>query len=242
MMAGIRPYTELKESGVDWLGSVPSHWQIRRLKTSVEGCINGTWGEDPNGHDDLLCIRVADFDRNRSRVRLEKRTTRAIPLSERKNRMLSKGDLLLEKSGGGNLQPVGVVVLYEHEVPAVCSNFVARMPVPPESSPAYLTYLHSHLYATRLNVRSIKQTTGIQNLDSYSYLNERVAFPPLSEQDAIVRFLDHADRRIRRYIRAKEKLIALLEEQKQTIIHQAVAGQVDVKTRETVRSLQRIWP
>ena len=57
-----------------------------------------------------------------------------------------------------------------------------------------------------------------------------VPLPPPSEQSAIVRFLDHADRRIRRYIRAKEKLIALLEEQKQAIIHQAVTGRVDVRT------------
>ncbi len=57
-----------------------------------------------------------------------------------------------------------------------------------------------------------------------------LALPPLSEQAAIVRFLDHADRRIRRYIRAKQSLITLLEEQKQAIIHQAVTGQVDVRT------------
>ena len=57
-----------------------------------------------------------------------------------------------------------------------------------------------------------------------------MASPPLSEQTAIVHFLDHADRRIRRYIRAKQKLIALLEEQKQAIIHQAVTGQIDVRT------------
>ena len=54
--------------------------------------------------------------------------------------------------------------------------------------------------------------------------------PPLPEQTAIVRFLDHADRRIRRYIRAKQKLSALLEEQKQAIIHQTVTGQIDVRT------------
>ena len=53
---------------------------------------------------------------------------------------------------------------------------------------------------------------------------------PLPEQTAIVRFLDHADRRIRRYIRAKQKLSALLEEQKQAIIHQAVTGQIDIRT------------
>ena len=55
-------------------------------------------------------------------------------------------------------------------------------------------------------------------------------FHPFPNKTAIARFLDYVDRRSRRYIRAKEKLIALLEEQKQAIIHQAVTGQVDVRT------------
>ena len=59
---------------------------------------------------------------------------------------------------------------------------------------------------------------------------EALPAPSVGEQRAIVRFLDHANRRIQRYIRAKEKLIALLEEQKQVITHQAVTGQVDVRT------------
>ena len=59
-----------------------------------------------------------------------------------------------------------------------------------------------------------------------------MTLPPLPEQTTIVRFLDHVARRIRRYIRAKQKLIALLEEQKQAIIHQAVTGQIDVRTGE----------
>jgi len=58
----------------------------------------------------------------------------------------------------------------------------------------YLTYLHAYLYAIRVNVRSIKQTTGIQNLDSASYLGEPAAFPPGSEQAAIARFLNCAMR------------------------------------------------
>jgi type I restriction enzyme S subunit len=55
--------------------------------------------------------------------------------------------------------------------------------------------------------------------------------PPLLEQIAIVRFLDHADRRIRRYILAKQKLIKLLEEQKQAIIHRAVTRGLDPSVR-----------
>ncbi len=55
--------------------------------------------------------------------------------------------------------------------------------------------------------------------------------PPLAEQAAIVRFLDHADRRIRRCIRAKQKLIALLNEQKQAMIHRAVTRGLDPNVR-----------
>ncbi len=55
----------------------------------------------------------------------------------------------------------------------------------------------------------------------------QVSLPPLSEQAGIVRYLDYVDRRIRRYIEAKEKLIGLLEEEKQGIIHQAVTRGLD---------------
>jgi type I restriction enzyme S subunit len=227
MIADLKPYPAMKDSGVDWLGEVPEHWEVERLKNTVDGCFNGIWGSEPDGREDLPCVRVADFDRWRLRVRLAKPTLRTITTGERNRRMLKRGDLLLEKSGGGDLQPVGVVILYDHDVEAVCSNFVARMPAVASCDSSYLTYLHSHLYAIRLNVRSIKQTTGIQNLDSSSYLSEPVALPPLSEQNTIVQFIDYVDRRIRRYIQAKQKLIKLLEEQKQASIHRAVTRGLD---------------
>ena len=59
------------------------------------------------------------------------------------------------------------------------------------------------------------------------------SLPDLPEQSAIVRFLDHADRRIRRYILAKQKLIKLLEEQKQAIIHRAVTRGLDPNVRSS---------
>ena len=61
-------------------------------------------------------------------------------------------------------------------------------------------------------------------------LNLRVPVPPVSDQMAISRVLDHADRRIRRYIRAKERLIGLLEEQEKVFIQEAVTGQLDLRT------------
>ena len=89
-------------------------------------------------------------------------------------------------------------------------------------------FTKTHAFAGFLRVKAISST--IENVNGEKYANCPLPLPPHSEQAAIVRFLDHADRRIRRYIRAKQKLIALLEEQKQAIIHQAVTGQIDIRT------------
>jgi type I restriction enzyme S subunit len=138
----------------------------------------------------------------------------------------------MEKSGGGELQPVGAVVMYASDRPAVCSNFIARMPVADGYSPEFLRYLHATLYSARVNIRSIKQSIGIQNLDSGAYLDELAGLPPLPEQWAIAVFLDRETARVDALVEHKERLIALLEEKRQTVISHAVEGQ---STNPTVR-------
>ena len=73
--------------------------------------------------------------------------------------------------------------------------------------------------------------SGLRNtIPPSKFLATKTPIPTSGEQTAIVRFLDHADRRIQRYLRAKERLSELLMEQKKAIIHQAVTGQIDVRT------------
>ena len=221
------PYPAYKSSGVEWLGDVPSHWEVRRIRDAIAFSVNGVWGEDPDGIHDLPCVRVADFDRKRLRVNEPIPTIRAIPPNQRRNRVLKYGDLLLEKSGGGERQPVGVVMLFDHETPAVCSNFIARMSVKDGYDPFFLTFLFSALYSIRLNTRSIKQTTGIQNLDSFAYLNEYVTLPPIAEQRAIAAYLDRKGDIVHRHADVSARLIACLRELRQAEIRQAVTRGLD---------------
>ena len=58
-------YVKYKPSSVEWLGDVPAHWDVIRLKWTTARVVGGIWGEEPNGVDDLICVRVADFDRER---------------------------------------------------------------------------------------------------------------------------------------------------------------------------------
>ena len=225
---GIDSNAEMKDSGVEWIGEIPSHWEVKRLATSVRKCINGVWGIEPDGVQDIVCVRVADFDRTKFRVSLKGSTIRSVPMKKRVGRVLEHDDLLLEKSGGGELQPVGVVILFNREINAVCSNFIARMPVNSWCNSNFLTYLHAYLYTIRLNTRSIKQTTGIQNLDAYSYLNEHVAFPPLSEQDCLSQYLDKKTSQIDSLSEKLQRKIELLKEYRQSLISNFVTGKIKV--------------
>jgi type I restriction enzyme S subunit len=87
--------------------------------------------------------------------------------------------------------------------------------------------LRSPACRRELQIRAKGIVEGFWRLYTDDFYTIRLPVPPPDEQAAIVRFLDHADRRIRRYIRVKQQLIKLLEEQKQAIIHQAVTRGLD---------------
>jgi len=222
-----KPYAAYKDSGVDWLGEIPAHWAVKRLRTTVGSCQNGVWGEEPDGVHDIACVRVADFDRVAFRVDVSELTIRSIEPGVAAARRLRRADLLLEKSGGGESQPVGTVVIYDHELPAVCSNFVARVQISTGNNARFLTYLHACLYALRLNTRHIKQSTGIQNLDSSSYLGEPVGLAPEPEQQAIAAFLDRETGRIDALVAKNQRLIGLLQERREALITRAVTKGLD---------------
>lgn len=92
---------------------------------------------------------------------------------------------------------------------------------------SYWRYVHAAAYAVRLNYPSIKQTSGIQNLDHSSYFNELAPFPPAIEQSAIASFLDRETGKIDALVAEQERLIALLKEKRQAVISQAVTKGLD---------------
>jgi len=163
-------------------------WRPTRLKYTVESPVNGVWGADPTGaDDDVACVRVADFHPATGGLKAVVPTLRSVEPNLLGGRLLKRGDLLLEKSGGGELQPVGRVVRVDRDFErhAVCSNFVARMRPAHGFDSIYLYFIHQALYRAGLTQPAIKQTTGIQNLDADSYLSQHIVAPPLEEQQRL---------------------------------------------------------
>ncbi len=192
-----------------------------RLKWAFDSCKNGAWGEEPDGQSDAVCVRAADFNSDLGLLLDSERTLRAIDDATYRKVGLRAGDLVIEKSGGGEKQLVGRSVIYRGTERAVCSNFLARCRPSDLVTSEYLNFLMLGIYKARGTYPHIKQTTGIQNLDMASFLNTRVTLPPIETQKRIAAFLDEKTAQIDALIARKQALLARLAEKRQAIITQA---------------------
>jgi len=206
-----------------------------RLKYLFDFSRSGVWGDDPTGsRDDVVCVRVADFDRFRFKAGRNASTLRAVEWAQFASRKLRFRDVLLEKSGGGEKSPVGFAVNFDGDAPSVCSNFVGQLRPARENNARYVGLLMAALYASGRNVPYIKQTTGIQNLDGPGYLSQEVEVPSCREQKATAKSLDKMLDSLQGYSAAVGRQVACLQERRQALITAAVTGQIDVTTARGV--------
>ena len=204
--------------------NVPEGWEVTRLKNVVNYVKNGIWGDDPNGDEaDIECVRIADFDRQKNVIKNRSLTLRNIDKAQVARYLLKQGDLLIEKSGGGDKQPVGFVVQYNLDKKAVYANFMARIDLKLDKvNSSFMNFVFSALYYVKANLKAFNQTTGIQNLNSTVYLNEIFTYPKLEVQVKIKNYLKLKTKEIDNLIKAKETLIKMLQQQRQSIITEAV--------------------
>jgi type I restriction enzyme S subunit len=187
----------------------------------------GIWGDEPGENElDLTVARVSDF--NRLTFTLDDATTiRSVTRNQFKSRKVSKGDLLLERSGGGEKSPVGCAVYVTKDIEyLVSSNFVSRLRPAPNVSGRYLSFLFAALYMTGQQTPHSSQTTGIQNLDTESYFQTKVPQLDLEQQikltekaEKILFDVSHVNSRI-------ESSIEKYRELRISIIASAVNGEV----------------
>ena len=230
MAAELKPYPGYKDSGVEWLGAVPAHWEVRRLRTVAEMRVSNVDKHTKEGEATVrLCnyIDVYKNDRIRCGMAFMPGTATADEILKFRLRC---GDVLITKDSE-MWNDIGVPALVQAIVDVVVSGYHLALLRPHTRflGGAFLfRALQSSCVARQLHIRA----NGVMRfgLSQDAIKSVRLPVAPLREQAAIVRFLDHADRRIRRYIRTKQRLIALLEEQKQAIIHESVTGRIDVRT------------
>lgn len=220
MIANLEPYPTMKDSDVPWLGEVPEHWNTLPLKRWVrmnEQVLPESTDPDYDfEYLDIGSVGTGFLTQKPVRLRFGSAPSRARRVVHYGDTLVSTVRTYLKANYFADGDANGLV----------CSTGFAVLSPQGSTVPKFVSYLaRSSYFADRMTADSV----GI----AYPAIAEsrlgslHVPVPPPREQAAIVRFLDYVDRRIRRYVHAKQKLIRLLEEQKLAITHHAVTRGLD---------------
>ena len=211
-------YDKYIDSNVDWIGYIPFHWRVKRLKFLIEKGLQYGANEAAELDDRELprYIRITDIDENGN---LRENTFRSLPEEIAVNYLLKEGDILFARSGA----TVGKTFLYRNSW-GTCAyaGYLIKASLKKLSvNPDFISYCtKSQGYASWISSMLIQAT--IQNVSAEKYASFIFPFPSLNEQISIAAFLDRETTRIDALIEKKKKLIELLKEKRTALITRAV--------------------
>ena len=207
-------YPSRRPSGIPWIDEVPEHWGVRRIKTLFREI------DRRNGNQNRELLSLT---RRSGLIPHREATTKlASAVDHTKYKVCEPGNLVMNRmqawSGMFALATMEGIVSPDYAVFEPIDNCDLRF--------------YEYVFKTREMVGQFARHskgigTGFNRLYTESFGSIFAVAPPLAEQRAIARYLDYMDRRIQRYIRAKERLIELLEEQKRAVINRAVTRGLD---------------
>ncbi|HEE4952857.1 TPA: hypothetical protein R7H00_005118 [Klebsiella pneumoniae] len=218
-----QPYPEYKDSGVEWLGLVPKHWDVCGFKRHILRNDGGVWGDEPSGVDDTMVLRSTEQTVD-GRWIIEQPAFRQLSQSEKVSALLIENDLVITKSSG-SANHIGKTALVTSKLAALqcCySNFMQRVRTHSSFLPKLAWYvMNNRIAREQFNVAS-NSTIGLANLNGGMIGQLMVVVPPIAEQQTIVAFLDYETARIDKLIAQQQRLIELLKEKRQAVISHAV--------------------
>ena len=227
---GLDPNVEMKPSGVEWIGEIPSNWRSSRLKFHLSENSGGVWGEDDEFEDGTYVLRSTEITID-GHWDLQNVIKRKLRKEEVEKFLLKKGDLIVTKSSGSQ-DHIGKTGLVDDTIEAMVacySNFVQRLRPQRHINSKFLHYFMNCSLAREQYKYQSETTTGLANLNTLSINELFIAVPPQQEQDQIVNFLDHKTQQIDQLIAAEQQKIELLKEYRQSLISEAVTGKIDVR-------------
>jgi len=233
MITNLKPYPAYKDSGVPWLGEIPEHWCVECLKRIVQN-INDQTSSKEVGDTYIALENVESWT---GRLILKREDVEFVSQVKR----FKPNDILY-----GKLRPYLAKVTRPVFRGVCVGEFLVLRTKGFHASSEFVEQIIRSFPAIHL-VNSSTYGAKMPRAEWAFIGNMLIAIPYLDEQAAIVRYLTHIDLLVNRFIRAKQRLIKLLNEQKQAIIHQAVTRGLDPQVRmkpsgiEWLREIPETW-
>jgi len=222
---GLDPKAKMKDSGIEWLGDVPEHWNVKRLKHCLLEPLKYGANEAAELEDKSLprFVRITDINSDGT---LRDETFKSLPNEVAKDYLLKEGDVLLARSGA----TVGKTFIYSENWGVACfAGYLIRARLNTDQclSRWFYSYCQTDFYWNNVVGSQIQAT--IQNVSAEKYANLVVPLPSTQEQEAIVSYLDEKTSQIDRLITEKKGLIESLKEYRSSLIYEAVTGKIDLR-------------
>lgn len=222
----MKPYEKYKESGVEWIGEVPEHWEVSSIKYQAK--VIGRIGYRGYTVDDIVlqgegAISLSPSNIQNQKFDLKKRTYISWnKYDESPEIQIFEGDVILVKTA--SVGKVALITNLEGEKATINPQLVVFKNIL-LSNVFFYYYLMSNDFQYQIdrdNYGGVVGTLSQASINSY-----RILIPTLQEQTAIAKYLDHQTAIIDELIEKKTKQIALLKEKRQAIINETVTKGLD---------------
>ena len=224
---GLNPNAPMKDSGVQWLGEVPAHWELNRLKFVAHVQTGIAKGKDNAGKQVIAIpyLRVANVQDGY--LDLEDVSTIEIPAEDLARYRLKAGDVLMNE--GGDFDKLGRGHIWDGSIdPCIHQNHVFAVR-PSGISPQWLNVVTSSAYAQFFFMSRSKQSTNLASISSTNLLELPVVTPPAVEQADVLHWIDAQADAFDRLMDIAANAVQLLQERRTALISAAVTGKIDVR-------------
>lgn len=231
---GLNPNAPMKDSGIEWLGSIPSHWRVLALKRIAAVNTGVAKGRDNASRATVTVpyLRVANVQDGY--LMLDSVAEMEIGALELERYALKPGDVLMNE--GGDFDKLGRGCIWSGEIdPCITQNHVFAVR-PFGVSPQWLNAITSSKYAQFYFMVRSKQSTNLASISSTNLMELPVVLPPATEQAAVLAHAAVQTARFDELVAEVQRGIDLLQERRAALISAAVTGQIDVRPEAARRS------
>lgn len=231
---GLDPTVPMKDSGVEWLGEVPAHWEVGSLRRLIKSVGNGTTADQVDEAEDTVAVsRIETI--SAGLINFEK-VGHVGPQDVAKRFLLNVGDILF--SHINSLSMIGNVAIYSGGRPLLHGmNLLRIQPLPSISSEWLLYWLKSKNVRQEVESRA-KPAINQASISTDSVRALPALIPPSFEQTQIARFLDYETARIDALIEEANSGVGLLQERRSALISAVVTGKIDVRGWQPPANIQ----
>lgn len=221
---GLNPTAAMKDSGIEWIGEIPEHYKLSKLKYYARYITDGTHSTPEYVAEGTPFLSIKDI----SSGKLDFSDTKYISLEQHqelsRHAPIEKGDILFTRIG-----TLGVSVIVDVDIAFDIFVSVGLLKPKDNININYLNYvMNSEYYYQYIQLVKAGGGTSAAKFNLFDVSNSPIIYPPLQEQTIIADYLDQKCSEIDSVIEKREKIVDLLTEYKKSLIYECVTGKKEV--------------